>query len=217
MDSKKTNSTDSASHLVELLSQPELQESHTSWLEVAAALVAHIHAEVGGCVSRKWQVAAATARVLPALLSILSHRAASMTLKIDAVDSLRLTISSNSSNQQAAFSAAAVPVLIELATVEALDPPPSLGPKAAALARSAAHRLRIASLAALAELVHMHKPSQDAVVAAGFIHVLIPIVHCAGPPMHSAAAQACALRLLAHLVRGNVSFRVIVAVAFGCF
>jgi hypothetical protein len=204
MESKKQDDVlEAASRCVKLLRHAELQACDATWSEAAAALVNHVHTTVGGCVSRKWQVAAEAALVIPALVDILTHRAAAPSLKLDAVEALRLTICSNEMNQKLASSAAAT--LVALATILPPAPPPSEGPKAALLARNIAEQLRDAALQALSDLVFMHRPSQDAAVAAEVIKHLIIFISCTGPQnMNAAATQERALRVLTNLTRGNV-------------
>jgi hypothetical protein len=200
---KKGVALEAASRLVKLLQLAELQASDSAWADAAAALVTHIHAQADGCVSRKWQLIAAEALVIPALIGILSRRTAAPSLKLHAVDALRLTLSTNDANQKAASSA--VSVLLDLITNAPPPPPPSEGPKAAVLARNTAEQLRDAALEALSELLFMNKPAQDAAAAAGVIKLLIMFINCsASHNLNPASTQARALRALANLARGNV-------------
>lgn len=195
---------EAASRCVQLLRHAELQACDAAWSEAAAALVSHVHKTVGACVSRKWQVAAEAALVIPALQAILTHAAAAPSLKLDAVHALRLTVSTNETNQKLAAPAAAT--LVALATVLPPPPPPSEGPKAALLARNVAEQLRDAALEALSHLVFMHRPSQDAALAADAIKHLLAFISCTGGGNANAAAtQERALLVLANLTRGNVS------------
>jgi hypothetical protein len=201
---KWENAQEAASRLVKLLQHADLQSNDSAWCDAAAALVTHVHAQAGGCLSRKWQLAAEDALVIPALVGILSHRAAAPTLKFQTVEALRLSICTNDANQKIASSAVAV--LVHTIAVPPLPPASSEGPKAALLARETAEQLRDAALDALSELIFMHRTCQDAAVAAGIIMHLILFINCTGPHnMNPSATQARALRLLANLTRGNVT------------
>jgi hypothetical protein len=204
MESKKQDDVfEAASRCVRLLRHAELQACDAAWSEAATALVSHVHKTVGGCVSRKWQVAAEAALVIPALLAILTHPAAAPSLKLHAVHALWLTVSTNETNQRLAAPAAAV--LVALATVLPPAPPPSEGPKAALLARNIAEQLRDAALEALSHLVFMHRPSQDAALAAHVMQHLVAFISCTGGQNANAAAtQERALHVLVNLTRGNV-------------
>jgi hypothetical protein len=194
---------DDAAHLVALLHQAEKQTNDSAWAQAADALVTHVHSQVEGHLSRKWQLAAQEALVVPALVAILSRRTAAPALKLQAAHALRLTVCTNESNQKAA--AAAAPILLDIIASPSPAPAPSEGPKAAALARITAEQLRDAALEALAELVFMNKPLQDAAVAADAVMLLLPFISCAAPHNVNAAAQSRALRILANLTHGNVS------------
>lgn len=203
MDRKKDGVQEAASQLAKLLHDAELKQSDAIWLEAATALVAHARAQDGGCLSRKWQLAAGAARTIPALISIMSHQAAPPALKLDTVDALRLVVCTNDINQAAASSAAEA--LVRLVTMLPPPPPISEGPKAAVLARNVGEQLRDAALEALAELVHLHRPSQDAAVAAAAITHIIPFINCTGPPnLNPAVTQRAAMRVLTNLTLGNV-------------
>jgi hypothetical protein len=205
MDKKQDGVQEAASQLVKLLRDAELKQNDALWLEAATAIVAHARAQAGGCMSRKWQLAAEAARTIPALIGIMSHAAAPPALKVDAVDALRLTVCTNDINQSAAAASSAAQVLLHLITVLPPPPPASEGPKAAVLARNVGEQLRDAALEALADLVHLHKPSQDAAVAASAIPPLISFIYCTGPPnLNPVATQRAALRALANLTRSNV-------------
>jgi hypothetical protein len=193
-----------ALRLVKQLREAEVQACDLAWATAADALLTHVHAQVEGCVSRKWQLAAEEALVIPALTSILSRRTAAPALKLQAAHALRLTVCTNEPNQKAA--ASAVAILIDIIANPPPAPPASEGPKAAVLARNTAEQLRDAALEALSEVVFMSKPLQDAAVAAGALSYLILFINCAGPPsVNPASTQARAMRVLVNLTRGNVT------------
>ena len=106
MDRKNDGVQEAASQLAKLLHDTELKQSDAIWLEAATALVAHARAQDGGCLSRRWQLAAGAARTIPALISIMSHHAAPPALKLETVEALRLVVCTNDINQAAASSAA---------------------------------------------------------------------------------------------------------------
>ena len=200
---QKDDAREAASRLVKNVQHAELQGNDAAWCDAATALVAHVQTQVGGCLSRKWQLTAESALVIPTLVTVLSHRAATPILKLHAVEALRLSVCTNDANQHIACSAVAA--LVDTIATPPPPPPLSEGPKAAAVAKGIAEQLRDAALESLSELVFMHRPSQDAALAANIINHLMLFINCAGP--HSAnptATQARALRVLANLTRSNV-------------
>jgi hypothetical protein len=200
---QKDDAREAASRLVKNIQHAELQGNDVAWCDSAAALVSHVHTQVGGCLSRKWQLTAEAALVIPALVAVLSHRAVTPILKLHAVEALRLSVCTNDANQQIACSA--VTALVDTISTPPPPPPLSEGPKAASVAKGIAEQLRDAALEALSELVFMHRASQDAALAADIINHLMLFINCVGP--HSAnpsATQARALRVLANLTRSNV-------------
>jgi hypothetical protein len=202
---KKDDVQETASRLVKLLQHAELQSDGADWCDAAAALVAYVHLQVDGCLSRNWQLAAEAALVIPALVTIFSRPAAAPTLKLQAVEALRLSVCTNDANQKIASSAAAVQALVDVITIPPPPPPSSQGPKAAVLARDVAEQLRDTALEALSDLLFLQKTCQDTALAADVMKHLILFVNCAAPrSLNPAPTQAGALRVLANLTRGNV-------------
>ena len=77
------------------------------------------------------------------------------------------------------------------------------------LARSVGEQLRDAALEALTGHVHLHRPSEDAAVAAAAKTHIIPFINCTGPPnlnpkIYPAVTQRAAMRVLTNLTLGNV-------------